>query len=87
MNLSRMYILECPLGYYGENCDYKCSEYCFVPRRCDRVTGQCYGGCQPGWYTKTCEQSMSPFVISICIDGRGLFQLIILIMIYVDPEF
>lgn len=47
---------ECPKGYYGENCDYKCSEYCYEPRQCDSVTGQCYGGCQPGWYTKTCEQ-------------------------------
>lgn len=74
MNLNYMYILECPIGLYGENCEYKCSEYCYEPRRCDSVTGQCYGGCQPGWFTKTCGQSMSPFLISICIDERGLFQ-------------
>lgn len=72
--LNGLYILECPVGYYGENCDNKCSKYCSVRRLCDRVTGQCYGGCQPGWYTKTCEQStcfytslVPPFAVSIKI--------------------
>lgn len=57
MNMNRLYILVCEIGYYGKNCDNRCSEYCFLPRQCDRVRGQCNGGCQPGWYTKTCEQS------------------------------
>lgn len=87
MHLNYMYILECSIGLYGENCDNKCSEYCSELRRCDRFTGQCYGGCQPGWFTKTCEQSMSPFVISICTDERGLFELMISFTIYVDSEF
>lgn len=55
--MNRLYILVCEIGYYGENCDNRCSRYCLLPRQCDRVTGQCYGGCQPGWYTITCEQS------------------------------
>lgn len=74
MNWNRMYILECPIGYYGVNCDHKCSEYCYEPRRCDGVTGQCYGGCQTGWYTTTCEQSMSPFDFIICTDKKDLFR-------------
>lgn len=64
MNSNHLYILECPVGYYGENCNNKCSMYCSVPSQCDSFTGQCNGGCQPGWYTKTCEQSTC-FNISI----------------------
>lgn len=50
-------ILECQLGYYGENCRNWCSVNCNVTRRCDRFTGSCNGGCQPGWTGNTCDQS------------------------------
>lgn len=52
-----MSILECELGYYGKNCENRCSENCNVPRRCNRVTGQCNEGCKAGWYTITCKES------------------------------
>lgn len=58
-NSNRLNILECPIGYYGRTCENRCSEHCSVSRKCDSVTGQCYEGCQPGWYTKTCDQSRS----------------------------
>lgn len=53
----------------------KCSENCFVPGRCDSVTGQCNEGCQPGWYTKTCEESMC-FDTSIVPHGLASLALI-----------
>lgn len=52
-----MSILECSSGYYGKNCENRCSENCYMTGRCDRVTGQCNRGCKPGWTTKTCKQS------------------------------
>lgn len=49
--------LGCPLGYYGKNCLNQCSKNCHLTRKCDRFTGQCDGGCEPGWVSITCDQS------------------------------
>eukprot|EP00105_Crassostrea_gigas_P007657 XP_011421974.2 PREDICTED: multiple epidermal growth factor-like domains protein 6 [Crassostrea gigas] len=47
--------LACPDGCYGINCQEQCNINCGVPYRCDRVTGQCEGGCQVGWKGETCK--------------------------------
>nr|XP_034320792.1 receptor-type tyrosine-protein phosphatase kappa isoform X5 [Crassostrea gigas] len=49
-------IAECPPGYYGNDCRYQCSVNCYGDRSCDQSTGQCEGGCQPGWSGDTCDQ-------------------------------
>lgn len=69
-------ILECVNGYYGKNCDNKCSRHCFVSRQCDSVTGQCYGGCQTGWYTKTCEQSkcFDTFLVQSFVNKKKIMN-------------
>ena len=52
------YILtECSPGLYGENCQGFCSPNCRKTGVCDRVTGHCEGGCQPGWKGKICDTS------------------------------
>lgn len=56
INLS--YILECQLGYYGINCN-RCSTNCNVSGSCDRLSGQCHGGCQRGWRGYFCNQGKS----------------------------
>ena len=53
-----LYLLECPPGFYGNDCLYNCSQNCNVTRRCDRFTGKCEGGCKPGWTGATCYQSI-----------------------------
>ncbi|XP_061166268.1 uncharacterized protein LOC133175166 [Saccostrea echinata] len=48
---------ECSPGYYGKGCIHECSVNCGVPRRCNRFTGECEGGCQSGWKEKQCDMS------------------------------
>ena len=46
----------CPEGLYGYNCDKQCNMNCGDPGKCDRMTGQCKGGCQAGWTEGRCEK-------------------------------
>lgn len=47
--------IECPEGYYGENCQEQCS--CGQgSERCDHITG-CY--CKPGWTGTLCETDIN----------------------------
>lgn len=57
--LSHLFVQECPPGYYGNDCRYQCSVNCYGNRSCDQSTGQCEGGCQPGWSGDTCDQCNS----------------------------
>lgn len=54
------FYLECPPGYYGNDCRYQCSLNCNVRNSCDISTGQCEGGCKPGWTGNTCNQGNGP---------------------------
>ena len=54
---------DCSNSYYGPNCLELCSNNCGVPRRCDRITGKCYGGCQAGWKEPKCLERKH-FVVS-----------------------
>lgn len=48
---------ECTEGFHGPNCQKSCSMNCGVRGKCDRVTGQCEGGCQAGWIQIQCDTS------------------------------
>lgn len=45
----------CTDGRYGYNCEEHCNVNCGVLYKCDRITGQCEGGCQVGWKGATCD--------------------------------
>lgn len=61
--LNESQIIECLEGYHGKNCLNRCSVNCKLTNRCDRYTGQCIEGCNPGWIGDTCDfhQGMSHY--------------------------
>ncbi|XP_078327568.1 uncharacterized protein LOC111113517 isoform X2 [Crassostrea virginica] len=46
---------ECPDERYGFYCKQQCSGHCRDNTPCNKVTGQCDGGCVHGWYGQHCE--------------------------------
>ena len=52
-----MVFAECTNGTYGNGCKNNCSTTCSVSNHCNITTGECLGGCQPGWKGFLCEQS------------------------------
>lgn len=62
---------ECPEGLYGYNCDKQCSENCGDPNKCNRMTGQCKGGCQAGWTEGRCEKGEC---LSLNIDMHSWYK-------------
>lgn len=50
-------ITECSDGTYGYNCVNKCSGHCLNDSSCNKQTGQCDGGCKPGYKDADCRKS------------------------------
>ncbi|XP_061165606.1 receptor-type tyrosine-protein phosphatase epsilon-like [Saccostrea echinata] len=56
-DLCEVEVYACPEGTFGNYCKQNCSVNCGVPKTCKRTTGECEGGCQPGWEGRQCDQS------------------------------
>lgn len=54
-NLNYMFILDCLDGYYGKNCENRCSDNCYMFRLCYIGMGYCYRGCKLGWIIIMCN--------------------------------
>lgn len=52
--------------WYGVNCRQRCAGHCKDNDTCDRLTGQCAGGCDAGWTGSLCNRE--------CIDGTYGFD-------------
>lgn len=61
---THLFTLACPHGYYGNDCRYQCSPYCYVTHSCDNATGLCEGGCKPGWTGYTCDYGKCLTILS-----------------------
>lgn len=54
-NMIVLYTLECDDGYFGPNCIDKCNRTC---RSCNKKSGICDNGCQPGWRGLYCQDGI-----------------------------
>lgn len=57
-------IIECMPGFYGNNCEEKCSQKCNTITGCEKITGHCVGGCKIGWKGVFCNGN----VLLKCFD-------------------
>lgn len=62
----------CDLGYYGNNCRHRCSVNCSKAYDCDKFTGQCIGGCKPGWTGFMCDQGKKVLMMLYVFSQRIL---------------
>eukprot|EP00105_Crassostrea_gigas_P043103 XP_019927251.1 PREDICTED: scavenger receptor class F member 2-like [Crassostrea gigas] len=46
------FLVACPYGFFGQNCNEKCKNKC---TGCNNVNGVCDRGCQPGWKGDYCD--------------------------------
>lgn len=49
-----IYSTECPPGYFGIGCLYKCDTHCSGKGACNPVNGVCDQGCKAGWTGSKC---------------------------------
>ncbi|KAK3612663.1 hypothetical protein CHS0354_042191 [Potamilus streckersoni] len=57
--VSSMTRSDCPLGYFGTTCNKTCPSMCVSG--CDLQTGDCMGGCLPGWQGRNCSEKCSDY--------------------------
>lgn len=75
-----MYYTECLLGLFGANCEGLCSSNCNTSGLCDRVSGQCEGGCQAGWFQPKCDAGMK-------VSQIGSFSVISTYHLHLDVRY
>ncbi|XP_050404671.1 multiple epidermal growth factor-like domains protein 10, partial [Patella vulgata] len=59
----------CPVGYYGTNCQISCPQNC-LNKECEKVRGGCSKGCLDGYYGDYCESSCNILCITNCKDNK-----------------
>lgn len=69
---------------YGYGCLYNCSGHCLNDSPCNKQTGHCDGGCNPGYTNKDCNESK---ITDQCIfDANKLIILLFSIIMYMHLQ-
>jgi hypothetical protein len=69
-----IYSPECPSESYGPDCVYNCSRQCLNYLPCNRTTGRCDRGCNPGYTGERCDKGMMLYCVYKC-SGQCLSYL------------
>ena len=56
-----LFYLVCDNSTYGSNCVHNCSRNCLNDSPCNKETGHCEAGCNPGYTNKLCNQGSFMF--------------------------
>lgn len=59
-------VVECHYGTYGYNCVNNCSGHCRNDTPCNKQTGVCDKGCNPGYTGLDCKGSKLTISFVIC---------------------
>ena len=79
----KYFFVACEDGYFGDMCTQKCSENCNQAGICNKTTGVCLDGCQPGWMGDFCDSGIFQFytfhiihILSKCAQVRFKLSLL-----------
>lgn len=87
-HFSSQYDLECDFGTFGYNCVNNCSGHCLNNTSCNKQTGQCDKGCNPGYTSGDCNKGKTTdrciYVINICflVDNSKLCTNMCILLLY-----
>lgn len=62
--------LECDNKTYGYGCVHNCSGHCLNDSPCNKQTGHCDGGCNPGYTNTDCSKGK---ITDGCIYDMNIF--------------
>ena len=54
----KIYVVACIDGTFGIDCLHNCSSHCLNDSLCEKDTGYCDMGCNPGYTSKNCTEGM-----------------------------
>lgn len=85
-------IIECHEGAFGYNCVNNCSGHCLNNSACNKQTGHCDRGCNPGYTKSDCSKGKSTdrctYAIKKCIcylfniRNASLYNLNIMLLVH-----
>ena len=60
-----LFYVVCDDGTYGSNCFHNCSRNCLDDSPCNKETGHCESGCNPGYTSALCNQGNFIFLQNV----------------------
>lgn len=66
-------VIECNEGTFGYDCVNNCSDHCLNNSPCNKQTGHCDGGCNPGYTNRDCTEGKFMKESIFCFESIDFF--------------